>query len=140
MSHGSDFKSLIWGAVLLLLVRCSAGGQWLRMSIAPTIAMFTVLATSWSLFSGPTHYISLATAAFFGVGGYLVGTGTFDYNMGFWPMSPLRRLSARPFLRPATLRLSGVYFVIFTLGLAEMIRTLVSRSRTTLPGRAGFMS
>lgn len=26
----------------------------------------------------------------------------------------------------ATLRLSGLYFVIFTLGLAEMIRNLVS--------------
>ena len=68
MSHGSDFKSLIWGAVLLLLAACVplvANGYW--MSIALTIAMFTVLATSWSLFSGPTHYISLATAAFFGV-------------------------------------------------------------------------
>ena len=35
---------------------------------------------------GPTHYISLATAAFFGVGGYLVGTGMSDYNMDFWTM------------------------------------------------------
>ena len=87
MSHGSDFKSLIWGAVLLLLAACVpliANGYW--MSIALTIAMFSVLATSWSLFSGPTHYISLATAAFFGVGGYLVGTGMSDYNMDFWTM------------------------------------------------------
>ena len=69
MSHGSDFKSLAWGAVLLLLAACVplvANGYW--MSIALTIAMFTVLATSWSLFSGPTHYISLATAAFSGGG------------------------------------------------------------------------
>ena len=76
MSHENEFKSLVWGAVLLLLaasVPLVANGYW--MSIALTIAMFTVLATSWSLFSGPTHYISLATAAFFGVGGYLVGTG-----------------------------------------------------------------
>ena len=41
-------------------------GYWL--SIGVTVAMFTVLATSWALFSGPTHYISLASAAFFGIG------------------------------------------------------------------------
>ena len=87
MSHENEIKSLVWGAVLLVLAACVplvANGYW--MSIALTIAMFTVLATSWSLFSGPTHYISLATAAFFGVGGYLVGTGMSDYNMDFWTM------------------------------------------------------
>ena len=130
MSHENEFKSLVWGAVLLVLAACVplvANGYW--MSIALTIAMFTVLATSWSLFSGPTHYISLATAAFFGVGGYLVGTGMSDYNMDFWTMvaiAPVVGAVLAFLIGIATLRLSGVYFVIFTLGLAEMIRTLVS--------------
>ena len=138
MSHGSDFKSLAWGAVLLLLAACVplvANGYW--MSIALTIAMFTVLATSWSLFSGPTHYISLATAAFFGVGGYLVGTGMSDYNMGFWEMvviAPFVGAVLAFLIGIATLRLSGVYFVIFTLGLAEMIRTLVSWIQNNFTG------
>ena len=48
-------------------------GYWL--SIGVTVAMFTVLATSWALFSGPTHYISLASAAFFGIGMYIVAGG-----------------------------------------------------------------
>ena len=58
MSHENELKSLVWCAVLLVLAACVplvANGYW--MSIALTIAMFTVLATSWSLFSGPTHYI-----------------------------------------------------------------------------------
>jgi branched-chain amino acid transport system permease protein len=32
-----------------------------------------VLATAWTLFSGPTRYVSLATVAFFGIGAYTVG-------------------------------------------------------------------
>ena len=38
----------------------------------------------------------------------------------------------------ATLRLSGVYFVIFTLGLAEMIRTLVSWIQNNFTGSRGL--
>ena len=41
-----------------------AGHSYL-LTLGVGIAMYTVLATSWALFSGPTHYISLATAAFF---------------------------------------------------------------------------
>jgi branched-chain amino acid transport system permease protein len=100
-----------------------------------------VLSTSWALFSGPTHYISLATAAFFGVGGYLVGTGMSDYNQGFWTMvviAPLVGAVLAFLIGIATLRLSGVYFVIFTLGLAEMIRTLVSWIQNNFTGSRGL--
>ncbi len=62
-------------------------GYWL--SIGVSIAMYTVLATSWALFSGPTHYISLATAAFFGVGMYVVGGG-----VGAMPFPALVLLAA----------------------------------------------
>jgi branched-chain amino acid transport system permease protein len=34
------------------------------------IIMYIILAVSWAMFSGPTGYISLASAAFFGVGIY----------------------------------------------------------------------
>ncbi|MDA7599100.1 branched-chain amino acid ABC transporter permease [Alphaproteobacteria bacterium] len=138
----SDTKSLFWGAVLLGLmafVPLVADGYW--MSIALTIAMFTVLATSWALFSGPTHYISLATAAFFGVGGYLVGTGMSDYNIDYWTMvaiAPIFGAVLAFLIGLATLRLSGVYFVIFTLGLAEMVRTLVSWVQNNFTGSRGL--
>ena len=72
----SDWKSIL-GAVMLFaiaaLLPLSGSGYYLGLGI--TIAMFTVLATSWALFSGPTHYISLATAAFFGVGTYVTAMG-----------------------------------------------------------------
>ena len=38
--------------------------------LVTNILMYVVLALSWAIFSGPTGYISLASAAFFGVGVY----------------------------------------------------------------------
>lgn len=108
------------------------------LSIVIPMAMYTVLATSWSLFSGPTHYVSLATAAFYGVGTYTLAMGieTIPY--------PLLLLMAGVFgailaalVGLATLRLSGVYFVIFTLGLAELIRQVVTWAQNTMGGSRG---
>jgi branched-chain amino acid transport system permease protein len=137
-----DVKALFTGAVLVLLaalVPLVANGYWL--SIALTGMMYIALSTSWALFSGPTHYISLASGAFFGIGGYLVATGMSDYNQSFWLMMVVAAVVATilaALIGLATLRLSGVYFVIFTLGLAEMIRNLVSWVQNNFLGSRGL--
>ena len=109
------------------------------MSLALPMAMYTVLATSWALFSGPTHYISLATAAFYGVGAYVVAGGIEVFP---FPLLVLLAALAGALLAAlvgfATLRLSGVYFVIFTLGLAEMIRQVVTWAQNNLTGSRGM--
>lgn len=115
------------------------GNYWLSISV--TAMMYIALCTSWVMFSGPTHYISLASGAFFGIGGYLVATGMSDYQMSFWLMAALSALVATVLaglIGVATLRLSGVYFVIFTLGLAEMIRNLVSWVQNNFLGSRGL--
>lgn len=125
--------------VLAALVPFVFNGYWL--SIALTAMMYIALSTSWALFSGPTHYISLASGAFFGVGGYLVATGMSDYNLSFWLMMAIAAVVATvlaALIGMATLRLSGVYFVIFTLGLAEMIRNLVSWVQNNFLGSRGL--
>jgi branched-chain amino acid transport system permease protein len=61
------------GAAIVALLACVpyvASGYHLALGIS--LLYFTVLATAWALFSGPTHYISLATVAFFGIGAYTV--------------------------------------------------------------------
>lgn len=112
---------------------------WLGIGV--DTMMYVALATSWVLFSGPTHYISLATAAFFGLGGFLVGSGMSDYGASFWSMAVLSAFMGAilaALIGLATLRLSGVYFVIFTLGLAEMIRNLVSWIQNNFLGSRGL--
>lgn len=102
-------------------------GSAYALTLGVTIAMYAVLATSWALFSGPTHYISLATAAFFGLGTYTTGIG-IEY-LNYWLLLPIAAILGAVvagLVGLATLRLAGVYFVIFTLGLAELIRQLVT--------------
>jgi ABC-type branched-subunit amino acid transport system permease subunit len=121
------FAALLFGFAALLPLTGSA--YW--MGIGISIAMFTVLSTSWALFSGPTHYISLATAAFFGLGTYTVGLG-FE-TLPFWSLILIAAVigaALAGIVGLATLRLSGVYFVIFTLGLAELVRQVTHGCRT----------
>jgi branched-chain amino acid transport system permease protein len=109
------------------------------LSLAVNIAMYTVLCTAWTLFSGPTHYISLATAAFFGIGTYTVGLGIDSL-----PFPVLLVIAAvasslvAGLVGVATLRLSGVYFVIFTLGLAELVRQVVTWLQTNFTTSVGL--
>jgi len=140
--NAADIKNLsiaIVCIILAALVPLVFNGYWL--SIALTAMMYIALSTSWALFSGPTHYISLASGAFFGIGGYLVATGMSDYNLSFWLMMAISAVVATvlaALIGMATLRLSGVYFVIFTLGLAEMIRNLVSWVQNNFLGSRGL--
>jgi branched-chain amino acid transport system permease protein len=98
-----------------------------QLSLAISIVSYTVLATAWTLFSGPTRYVSLATVAFFGVGAYTVAVLGEELA---WPLVLLIAFAIGFALSLlvglSTLRLSGVYFVIFTFGLAELVRQLVT--------------
>ncbi len=136
-----------WNAVAIAIIAIIiaaplplyANGYWL--SIAVTGMMYIALATNWTMFSGPTHYISLATGAFFGIGGYLVAAGMSDYKLSFWLMAAIAPIVATiiaALIGLLTLRLSGIYFVIFTLGLAEMIRNLVSWIQNNFTGSRGL--
>jgi branched-chain amino acid transport system permease protein len=98
-----------------------------RISLLISIFAYVAMATAWSFFSGATRYISLATSAFVGIGVYAV-TLSID-------RVPLALGLALAFLAGflvalvvglSTLRLRGVYFVIFTFGLAELIKQLVT--------------
>jgi branched-chain amino acid transport system permease protein len=96
------------------------------LALSISLLQYVLLSTAWGLFSGPTRYVSLATTAFFGIGAYTVAV------LGealAWPLvlaiaAALGALLAI-IVGLSTLRLSGLHFVIFTFGLAELIRQLV---------------
>jgi len=71
--------------------------------------------------------VSLATVAFFGVGAYTVAVAAEALP---WPVMLALAFGIGVVLALAvgfaTLRLSGVYFVIFTFGLAELVKQLVT--------------
>jgi branched-chain amino acid transport system permease protein len=91
-----------------------------------TILMYVILTLSWTMFSGPTNYISLATAALFGVGVY-----TSAVLNGHLPLSVVVIISGLLSFLLAfsigllTLRLKGVYFILFTFGVTALIRNSI---------------
>jgi branched-chain amino acid transport system permease protein len=117
--------AVIAGVVVLAFVPSVTNGY--QLSLAINIMSYTVLATAWTLFSGPTRYVSLATVAFFGIGAYTVAVLGEELA---WPLVLLIAFAIGFVLSLivglSTLRLSGVYFVIFTFGLAELVRQLVT--------------
>ena len=121
----------IWVLSAAVLLGLALLPRWLTdeyyLSLLISILMYCVLATAWALFSGPTRYISLATVAFFGMGAYV--TAVFGESL---PWAAVLAIAAGIGLVMAlivglsTLRLSGVYFVIFSFGLAELVKQLVT--------------
>lgn len=129
-------------AAALAAVAALAALPWLgtgfRMSLAINVAQYAVLATAWAMFSGPTRYVSLATAAFFGIGAYTVAVLGEALP---WPLVLLAAgavgVAVSLLVGCATLRLTGVYFVVFTFGLAELVRQLVTWFEVNVAGSIG---
>jgi branched-chain amino acid transport system permease protein len=117
-------------AILVIVVAALAcvpfyGAEYL-MILFIAFLMYLNMTVSWAMFSGPTGYLSLATAAFFGIGVYamaLLGNhlpllvvvfigGLISFILGL-------------LIGFLTLRLRGVYFAIFTFGLVLLVQRLM---------------
>jgi branched-chain amino acid transport system permease protein len=117
-------------AILVIVVAALAcvpfyGAEYL-MILFIAFLMYLNMTVSWAMFSGPTGYLSLATAAFFGIGVYamaLLGNhlpllvvvfigGLISFILGL-------------LIGLLTLRLRGVYFAIFTFGLVLLVQRLM---------------
>lgn len=126
--------ALTMAALVLAPFYLDAYGLGLLMGLAG----YVTLATAWSLFSGPTGYVSLATVAFVGIGAYCVAAlnETLPYPVVL-AIAAVVGLAIALVVGLSTLRLSGVYFVIFTFGLAELIRQLVTWYEINVTGTLG---
>ena len=91
-----------------------------------TLLMYGILTLSWAMFSGPTNYVSLATAALFGSGVYVSAVLRPSLPL---PLIVLIGALVAFFLAlgigALTLRLRGVYFILFTFGVTALIRNVV---------------
>jgi branched-chain amino acid transport system permease protein len=124
--------------VLLLLAALPLFSNAYGMALGISLLYFVVLATAWALFSGPTRYISLATSAFFGIGAYTVAVGADHLPYpALLAIAAVVGLAIALVVGLSTLRLSGIYFVIFTFGLSELIRQLVTWYEVNIHGSVG---
>jgi branched-chain amino acid transport system permease protein len=123
-------KSLYsWGLAVLmvaLLALLPLYGAAYTMILVTSIIMYATLTVSWVLFSGPTGNVSLAPAAFMGIGIYTAA------SLGkILPLPAVILVAAAAsfclalLVGALTLRLKGLYFSIFTFGLVLLLRQLV---------------
>ncbi len=125
-------KSLVPGLLLVILVALVTlpiYGSLYNVILVTSILMYANLTVSWVLFSGSTGYMSLATAAFFGIGIYasalfLPTTGAVFPVLVVVLIGGLASSLVALGVGALTLRLRGIYFAIFTFVLVVLIMEL----------------
>jgi branched-chain amino acid transport system permease protein len=117
-------------ALLALLVAALAAVPWMvsdyGLALMISLMSYTVLAIAWALFSGTTRLVSLSTSAFYGIGMYAVAMliKVMPLYAIFGVAVALGAVVAL-IVGILTLRISGMFFVIFGFGLSEMMRELM---------------
>lgn len=135
-------RSFVPGVIILiLLILLAVFPLYLPgypVMLLTSILMYIIITVSWTIFSGPTGYMSLATAAFFGVGIYtsaILGEALpLPVVIG---IGGLVSFIVALLVGALTLRLRGIYFAIFTFGLVELIRHLVLFLELHITGTRG---
>lgn len=108
------------------------------VSLAMTCMMYSTLAVSWSMFSGATRYLSLATSALFGLGTYTTALAMQHLP---WPVLIVAGgLVAALFALlagAAVMHLRGTYFAVLTFGLGELVRHSITYTEKSVFGTVG---
>ncbi len=125
-------------AISVLAATCPLYLEPFTIISLTNIFIYVVITLSWALFSGPTRYISIATAAFFGMGIY---TSALAGELMPFPLvvclGGFVSFILALLVGVSTLRLKGMYFTIFTFGLSELIRHTVLWWEVTRTGTVG---
>jgi branched-chain amino acid transport system permease protein len=138
-ARGKWFSPVTLVMLLLLLVALPAYvSSEYTVILITNILMYVVLTLSWAIFSGPTGYISLAPAAFFGVGVYASAILSSDLPLAMViPIGGAASFMLAYLVGSLTLRLRGMYFTMFTFGLVELVRNSVHWWEVNISGTVG---
>jgi branched-chain amino acid transport system permease protein len=128
--------------VVLAATLALAALPWLLsdflLALAMSCIMYAGLAVSWSMFCGATNYLSLATAAFFGLGAYVTawGAGALPYGLSVLA-GGLVAAGFAALVGAAVLHLRGAYFAVITFGLGELVRHSITYYEKAYEGTVG---
>ena len=134
---------LVLAGFLILLIAFIAtfplyAGTYLTAILA-IIIVYVILAVGWTMFSGATGYMSLAPAAFFGVGMYSVAL--LQEYLPFHIIilaGGLASFALALLIGMVTLRLKGIYFTIFTFGLVIFLSNIIDYIEVKIFYRHGW--
>ncbi len=104
------------------------------LRFATDILLFAIMASAWNIIGGYTGYASFGNVVFFGIGAYITAIFMNLLNMNFFLALFLSGLGGGLFaflMGLPILRLTGHYFAIATLGVAEAMKALVQNLEIT---------
>ena len=108
------------------------------LALALSCVMYAGLAVSWAMFCGATNYLSLATAAFFGLGAYVTAWGASALPYGLSVLAGgLVAAAFAALIGAAVLHLRGAYFAVITFGLGELVRHSITYYEKAFEGTVG---
>ena len=126
--------------IVLAIAGCFVQGQYMGRVLV-LMAINAILGSSINLLAGFSGQISLAHAAFYGLGAYTTAILTQKVGMSFWVALPASFLIAAAFgvlLGIPTLKLKGHYLTIATLAFNMIIYLLIKNWDSLTNGTVGM--
>ena len=121
-------RGVVTGLLLLLFAAMPflgpAIGEAFYVDVFARIMIWSIAAISLNLILGFGGMVSFGHAAYLGIGGYTVGIlSYYEVYSGFiqWPLALLFSAAVALFFGFISLRTKGVYFIMITLALAQMV-------------------
>jgi branched-chain amino acid transport system permease protein len=117
--------------ILLVLIFMPNYGWDYGVTLFSNFLVFIIISVSWALFSGTTGYLSLATAAFYGIGIY-AGAIFLPSSGSILPLIVVVLIGAAAsfilafIVGATTLRLKGIYFAMFTFVLVLLMSDVIN--------------
>ncbi len=115
------------GAAVLVTLAGTMSFNGYILNILMQAATYSVAVFGLSVVLGLCGQITLAQAAFFGIGAYAVGLGTVDFGLSYWLClvgGMVLAVLVGALLGSSTLRLSGHYLAMVTISFQQIV-TLV---------------
>lgn len=119
-------KYFVLGATFIVLIIAPLFLTPYYSSLVTSVLLWIGLTISWHFFCGTTKYVSLGSAAFFGIGAYVTAifSGILPFPLVLILAGVINFIFACG-VGLVTLRLKGIYFAIFTFGLSELLNNAI---------------
>ena len=142
--HGYRFRRALLGALvvgIIIAIPWISSGYFMMMSIR--VMYFGMLTMSLTYLAGEVGAVSLMQAAFFGISGYSVALLQSRYGLPF-PIPPLAGLViavlAAGLFGLLVVRVRGIYFLMLTLVLGQLVWALANQWSSITRGDTGIMN
>jgi branched-chain amino acid transport system permease protein len=127
-------------AVLILGLPYISSSQYI-LRIVIMIGVYTILSLSLGLVTGYAGQVSLGHAAFYAIGAYVSALVSIKFGLNFFISAPIAAITTAIcglLLGLPTLRLSGTYLAITTLGFCEVVRMVLLNWEKVTNGPLGI--